>query len=259
MLSISSSGHLEPADYLWKQSRDSSTVWQRRALANEAMWLSRPKDSRELFLYASLVLKSSTLGSALSSAAKFAWKQLRYEVPELVLNSTCQRGWREFMQYKTPQTQEVSRWVERTSAFDFGQQCQDFEYLRTKILQKIRANDVDNVFLFLHAQVKDGNFVSVSSIQLMIYVDHQVTDGIGARILLGRYLLLLASSITNPADPPGCKFDWQESQNKLSSPWICLMDANQLLSGIKYNETTLRNQVILAERMVIWNPLRRLI
>lgn len=251
MLSVSSSRPLEPTDYEWKQSRESPTLWQRRALANETMWLARPKDSRDLFLYASLALKSPILRSTLSFAAESAWQQLRYEVPELALNGACQRDGKAYMQYQTPQTQEdVSEWVERTSAFNLGEQCQDFEHLRENVLKK-RGHDADNMFLFTHAQVGARNFVLVSNVQLMIYVDHQVTDGVGARFLLGRYLLLLASSITTSSNPPEFQLNWEESHNNLSVPWICLMNDNQALSGTTYNENASWNQYILAEQMVM--------
>ena len=248
----SSSRPLEPTDYLWKQSRESPTLWQRRALANEVMWLARPKDSRDLFLYASLALMSPILRSTLSFAAESAGQRLRYEVPELALNGAYQRdGKAYYMQYQTSQAREdVNEWVKRTSAFNFGEQCKGFEHLRENILKK-RGHDADNVFLFTHAQVEAGNFVLVSNIQLMIYVDHQVTDRIGAQILPGRYLLLLASSITTSSNPPEFQLNWEESHNNLSVPWICLMNDNQALSGTTYNENASWNQDIFAEQMVI--------
>jgi 15-O-acetyltransferase Tri3 len=257
MLSILSQP-LVPADYQWKQSRKSPELWQRRALANEAMWLARPKASRDLFLFTSLVLRSPILRSTLKFAAESAWQQLRYEVPELALKGACQREGKAYMQYQTPQTQEdVSEWVERTSAFDWGEQRQDFEDLLEKILKK-RGHNAENVFLFSHVQTSAGNFVLVNRVQLMIYVDHQVTDGIGARILLGRYLLLLASSITTSLNPPEFRFNWEESYNNLSAPWICLMNDNQALSGTKYNENALWNQDILGEQMVMLHRLNEL-
>jgi hypothetical protein len=133
-------------------------------------------------------LQSPIFHSRLISASKSAWQQLRYEAPELVLNGIYERDGKAYMQYQTPQTQEdIRQWAERTSAFDFGEQRQDFEDLQEKVLYNIRGQDADNVFLFLHAQNKDRDFLPASSIQLMLYVDHQVVDGIGARILEPRY------------------------------------------------------------------------
>jgi hypothetical protein len=215
------------------------------------MWFAKPKNSREIFVSASLALQSPLLPSTLVSASKSAWQQLRYEIPDLVLNGVHQRDGKAYLQYHTSETQDdVSRWVERTTAFDFEEHRSDFEDLREKAVQKKRGRGADNVFLFSHAEIVGGGCLPVSSIQLILYVDHQVTDGIGARILLGRYLLLLASSIITSSNPPDCKFNWEEGYKQLSLPWICLMNENQALSGVKYEETVLLNQDILTKKMV---------
>ena len=75
-----------------------------------------------------------------------------------------------------------------------------------------------------------------------------IQDGIGARILLGRYLSLLTFMISTPIQP---RSEWQENHKLLSQPWICLMNCNQELSGIMYNKRALWNQEILTEDMVI--------
>jgi 15-O-acetyltransferase Tri3 len=250
MLSIASFDPIDPDEYRWRSSRDSPKVWRRCPLANESMWLARPKDSRDLFVYASLAFKSPIILSALCSAAKSAWQHLRYDVPELVLTTgTSPKDGKAYVQYQPPRTQEeVDQWVERTSTFTIGEQRQDFEDLRGRILQKRRGHHTDNVFLFSHAQFAAENFIRVSRLQLMIYVDHLITDGIGARILLGRYLSLLTFIIST-----SFRFEpsWQENHNVLSPPWICLMNCNQELSGNTYTKRVSRNQDILTSQMVI--------
>jgi hypothetical protein len=249
MLSITSFDPIDPDEYRWRSSRDSPKVWRRRPLANESMWLARPKDSRDIFVYASLALKSPIILSTLCSAAESAWQHLRYDVPELVLTTgTYPKDGKAYIQYQSPRTQEeVDQWVERTSTFTVGEQRQDFEDMRESILQKRRDHNTDNVFLFSHAQVAAENFIRVSQLQFMIYVDHLISDGIGARILLGRYLLLLTFIIsTSFRFKPG----WQENYNILSPPWVCLMNCNQELSGNKYNKRVSWNQDILTEQMV---------
>jgi hypothetical protein len=261
MLPGTSVRSLESADYQWKrllsqgsrdgqqQSRESPTLWQRRPLANEAMWLARPKDSRDLFVYASLNFKSPILRSRLSSAIESAWKQVRFDVPELELTTrTSVEDGNRYMQYQTPLNEEdVDKWVKRTSTFEFAVQCQGFGSLRKKTLEKKRRHDLDNIFLFSQAVVQAENFVLVYKLQLMIYVDHLITDGIGARILLGRYLSHLASSISTSFQ---FKPNWLENHDRLSPPWICLMDSKQKLSGTEYEKNALWNQDIILNHMV---------
>jgi hypothetical protein len=86
----------------------------------------------------------------------------------------------------------------------------------------------------------------------MIYLDHLVTDGIGARVVLGHYLSLLASSIVTPIN---FKPDWQKNHENLSAPWIGLLRNCQELSGPSYEEGVLRNRDIMTTRMVITNLL----
>lgn len=177
MSSIESFDTIIPGEYRWKSSPDSPKLLRRRPLANEAMWCERPKDSRDLFVYASLTFKSPILRNTLSAAIGATWQRLRHDVPALVLTTgTDPKDGKPCIQYQSPQNQEeVNQWAERTSAFAFGAEQQDFEYLRSRILSKKRSNHADNVYLFSHAQFAAESFILVSGLQLMIYVDHLIT------------------------------------------------------------------------------------
>jgi 15-O-acetyltransferase Tri3 len=249
MLSEASTRSLNSADYRWKLSRESPTLWQRRPLANEAMWLARPKDSRDLFVYASLSFKPSILSSTLSSASECAWKQVRFDVPELEITTRAgAENGSVHIEYQAPINEaDVDDWVKRTSTFEFAGQRQGFEGLREKTIEKKRKHNGENSFLLSQAVVESDNIEQVHTLQLVIYVDHLITDGIGARILLGRYLSHLASSISNPFQ---FKPNWSENHDRLSPPWICLMNPQQNLSGIQYEKDALWNQDVIFNYMV---------
>jgi hypothetical protein len=197
MLSIASFNPIIPGEYRWKSSPDSQKLWRRRPLANEAMWCERPKDSRDLFVYASLTFQSPIVWSTLSTAIGTTWQRMRYDVPELVLTiGTDPTDGKPCMQYQSPQNQEeVNQWAERTSAFAFGAEQQDFEYLRSSILSKKRSNHADNVYLFSHAQFVAESFILVSGLQLMIYVDHLITVSLNSTCIISCFVIFSGCSM----------------------------------------------------------------
>lgn len=182
MSSIASFDPIIPGEYRWKSSSDSPKLWRRQPLANEAMWCERPKDSRDLFVYASLTFRFPIAHSTLSTAIGTSWQRLRHDVPELVLTTgTDPKDGKRCTQYQSPQHQEeVNQWAVRTSTFAFGAEQQNFEYLRSRILSRTRSNHADNVYLFSHAQFATESFALVSGLQLMIYLDHLITVNLNA-------------------------------------------------------------------------------
>ena len=107
-----------------------------------------------------------------------------------------------------------------------------------------KQGQTDNAFVF--AKFWLNNFGL--DMKITLYFDHLITDGIGARIMLGRYLSHLAFELTTTSPQP--KLDWQENHDRLSPPWISLLNYSQQLSGNEYNEGILRNRSILTNRMV---------
>jgi hypothetical protein len=247
MLSVRS---LKRADYNWEPSKESPSIWQRRPLANEVIWLARPKDSRDLFVYASLSFTAPVLRNKLKSASESAWKQVRFDVPELVLTTGTNLKTGDFyMQYQTPQSEEdVDQWIKRTSVFEFGQQRECFSWLRRSISSWKRNHESENAMLFSLAYINAENSALVHNLQIMIYVDHLITDGIGARILLGRYLSHLAYSISTSVQ---FKLNWQENHARLSPPWTCCTNPEQEYFGAKYEKDALWNQDVMTSRMVV--------
>jgi hypothetical protein len=177
MLSIAPFDPIIPGEYRWKSSSNSPKLWRRRPLANEAMWCERPKDSRDLFVYASLTFKFPIVRNTLSTAIGATWQRLRHDVPALVLRTgTDPKDGKRCIHYQSPQNQEeVNQWAVRTSAFAVGAEQQNFEDLRSRVLSKKRSNHADNVYLFSHARFAAESLILVSGLQVMIYLDHLIT------------------------------------------------------------------------------------
>lgn len=242
---------VDPSIYSWRQSSLSPSQWNRLALSNECMWASRPKDLRELFICTLIAPESPIARSALTSAASRAWQILRFQVPELSADATCTEDGAAYMQYQTPQSQvEVDAWVDRTSHFETGRGMLNFKELKAKVLSKKREHDSDKTFLLLYSQTaRDSRDDRVEHVQVMLYADHQVMDGTGLKILLGKYLSLLASALPNPGEIQQVDIHWSKSYKNLSSPWILHMNDNQVVSGSDYEEIVTWNQNIILNKL----------
>jgi len=193
-----------------------------------------------MFIGGSLTLNARIESSAISPAAKAAWRRLRYEVPELGVEAD-----QAYMQYRVPSDEhEVNEWILRTTNFEYGDQQFDFRKLLDFTRLKKVDNGADQAFLNLYCQ--DG---LVDRVDFMLNADHQIVDGIGIRILLGRLLDLLAVSLSSPREEIWENFRWEESTKNLSPPWIGVMNGDQLISGSEYEERAKANRDFVFEKM----------
>ncbi|KAH7397862.1 15-O-acetyltransferase Tri3-domain-containing protein [Cadophora sp. MPI-SDFR-AT-0126] len=246
---------LDPSMYSWRQSLLSPSQWHRLALSNECMWFSRPKDPHELFICTLITLNRPISPPTLTSAASLAWQILRFQVPELGVDATCTEDGAVYMQYRMLHSQaEVDAWVDRTSHFENGRDALTFKELKTKGLSKKCGHDSDKTFLLLYSQAtRNGEDDRVENVQVMLYADHQVMDGTGLKILLGKYLSLLASALKEPTELQQDEIKWSESYKNLSKPWIQHMNDDQVISGPEYEGTVTRNQDIILNELKL-NP-----
>ncbi|TVY39675.1 Trichothecene 15-O-acetyltransferase [Lachnellula occidentalis] len=236
---------LDPSAYQWSQQ--SPFLWRRRALASEPMWISRPKELHDMFISGIISLEIPLPKATLKSAARNAWRSLRFEIPELVAKGKFQDG-KPIMQYQTPKDKDaVNEWINRTAFFDQGSNGLTFEGQREKLLLMKRPFDLDTASLLLYSEL-DTDEDLVNRFHLMLNMDHEATDGIGTRILFGKYLSLLAKFLSG--SPGGQdEIEWAESSRNLSPPWISIMDEEQVTCGPEYEEMAQMNKTMLLESM----------
>ena len=246
---------LNPSAYAWEQSLQSKLVLQRKALAGEWSWI--PKVDNAIFISGSLHLNSPTTHRRLHGAANKAWRALRFEVPELVVSSgMCGKDGQAFMQYQAPgNEEEIAHWIQRSSRFQHGVQKLEFNDLRAKLVHIRGSQYTDRTFLLAHAQAQDQDDESVSCAQIILYVDHTVTDGIGIRIIFGKYLTLLASYLGKSPNAPQVQLNWEDSARNLYAPWISLMNEEQIISGPEYEACSEFNTWLFLRRMVPYLPM----
>lgn len=214
------------------------------------MWIHRPREYHELFLGGSLGLFCPSAISSINLAAEIAWRRLRFEVPELVLSAWIDDGGgRGHLDHQvTVDGDEVSHWVGNTLLFSRLQQP-GFEGLKQEVLERKGNHDSYQACLLLHvSQEKGGNCASV--ISFILNAHHQITDGIGIRILLGKYLSLLSTELHMEANSSKSPLNWADSAKNLSVPWITIMNKDQAISGSDYEREVAWNQEVLTKRMV---------
>ena len=205
-----------------------------------------------MFIGGSLALDCLVPSFALIASAKSAWRRLRFEVPELAVSAGYETECVAYMQYLVPASgEEVNQWVERTTDFECGPESLDFQELLKRVRQKKDGHDSDQVFLLLRPVVEAGNDL-VKQVDFILNADHQVVDGIGIKILLGRFLALLAKSLSSPLEED---FDWEQSINNLTPPWIGLMNEDQLCSGPEYERVAEANKDFMFQKMVQRHPI----
>jgi hypothetical protein len=211
------------------------------------MWSARPAACRELYVHGTLALVTSVGAGALCDAVRGAWRRLRFEVPEVGQRVEGEMG----MGLVVPGEEGVRTWVARTAVVEVGEGGgEGFEGGRERVgVLKVKLGaEQEQVFLLVRGEAGeiDG---CVKHIQVLLSVDHQSTDGIGSRILLGRFLSLLASALDEPEAFVGV-IKWEQSVENLSPPWIGMMNEEQVFSGEEYEQFAESNREFVFEKMV---------
>lgn len=216
-------------------------LYRRRALAGENLWLLRQREARELFLGGDLSLAADKAHGEIVDASRSAWRALRWECPELVLlgwsreaDGDLDGGGERFVEFRIPDGEEdVQRWVQKTLIFSSGSESLGFDQLRTLLCEK-KLSEPDPAFMYLHT-VTSGPEKSATRLEFMLNMDHLVTDGIGIRVLLGKFLQLFSDSL-GPEPKRLEVIDWSKSARNLSPAWAGIMNGAQRTSGPEFEE-----------------------
>ena len=214
------------------------------------MWIPRPKGYHEMFIGGSLDLNSPARPDVVARATRAAWLRLRFDVPELAVTAGYGEDGNAYMQYEGPKCEaEGLDWAERTSFVECRRQPLIFDEMLEIMRQKKQRHESEQAFLFLSLVVQDNSEL-VRRVDFILNADHQITDGIGIKILLGRFLDLLVQSLSE-SFASWERLDWRNSAINLSPPWICVMNDEQNISGPEYEKVADANEEILFQRMVI--------
>jgi hypothetical protein len=214
MSSATHHASLDESIYQWNQSDNDCSLLRRRPLAGESHWLSQPREFREMFLSGNLTFSFPVTLSHLRSATGEFWRRLRFNHPEMAVETENGKSSYRFLQYRVLNDDtEVIEWVNRTLCVESGLQLSDFGTLRKSIVTwKTESNNVDKAVLLLHEQTESNSHGDITHLGFILNMNHQVTDGIGIRILLGN---------TSPYLPPLFKVSDGTSMETIIGKLIC--------------------------------------
>jgi hypothetical protein len=241
---------LNPDHYQWKQSKN-SLDWERPALAAETMWIHKPKEYQQLFLTASLTLLKPISRLEFYSVARHSWIRLRYETPDIDVTAKMSGDGQPYMYARVLRNRaEADLWVLKTFFFDSAEELVGFGALKNKLLQDqadVRCSSPISILLITF----NGGDDMVRKVELILNAEHQITDGIGIRILLSKYLYILAkNALRSDISQDPLMTDWGENSKLLTTPWICSLNEDQIFSGPEYEEAVSGNQKFIQEEMV---------
>ncbi|EPE25640.1 hypothetical protein GLAREA_01552 [Glarea lozoyensis ATCC 20868] len=232
----------DPTAYAWQ--RHASGSYRRLSLSSESMWVSKPREARHIFILAELTTTQPANADTIFDAAKKAWRKLRFEVPELQLSSVFENE-NAYLQYECPESQKVDTWVKQTTYLESSTEAPDFKRLRDLFLYRSRDNFCP-ASLLIYSQYENRQILDVSKkFWCMLNTDHLITDGIGTRVLLGKYLEEFSKSLAAPNSVEDTKLLWGETWKNLSPPWITIMNNKQEYSGRGFKERVSANQEYL--------------
>ena len=221
--------------------RDPTYVIATPSLGPECLWILKPKEYRQIFITGYLTLNSPIAHSAFVTAVETAWTTLRLEVPDVAIRPAIVDT-TTYLQYEPPKDEtEVETWLRRTAFFDYGTEILGLKDLREKIISSKAGQDSDSTFLLAYSE-NDANKSPVTRCQILLNVDHRITDGIGARIIFGKYLSLLALSLVAPHKQAWDEDVWRQSARNLSIPWISMINSEQVICGPEYQNLVAENQ-----------------
>lgn len=153
-----------------------------------------------------------------------------------------------FLWFERPGKEGVEEWVRRTVVCEFGQRVSGLEGMKVMARGFDNQMDGEQAGLFLWGEdVQQSGLVR--NVQLLLNLDHQVTDGVGARIVCGKLLSLLAAALES-SDTFNDFINWEESAQKLAPPWIGIMNEDQVFSGADYEICAQFNRDFIFEKMV---------
>lgn len=252
---ISQFKSLDPSRYQWRQSPDDPQIWHRRALAGENLWIQRSQEIRQLFLGASLSFSSPLSPEKVREAARNAWCRLA------ILNShvmvvpsvpSTQDGSgvspERLLEFCVPVDDEsddsrrqgpssagMRAWISKTFLCEAASSAPlGFDDMRLRLIDRIRGQR--ELISVLSHEVVDESHQNCTRLDMVLLADHLMTDGIGIRVLLGKYLSLIAEELAISSRSTRLKPTSQSSlgRQSLAEPWYNLMNEDQMVSGKSY-------------------------
>lgn len=245
---------LPPIDitkYKWRHSPQNPNVWQRKALARENHWYTRPVSLRGLFIGGSVSLATETDLDVFRRAAEAAWLRVRFEHPELAMTSEAGTDGQVWVKCPIAQCEEDAQsWVKKTLSVEPTENEYSFHGTR---MEAWKNDESCSNMLRLHFPCADP----ASSILFFYFtfrLDHHFVDGVGGRMVVGSFFKFLANNLCQESSLPSSDLKWQESLKNLAPPWIEMMNEDQELNGSAFDKAVRRDSELLLDQRVRVDP-----
>ena len=172
---------------------------------------------------------------------------MRCDSPTIAATWQCDDDGSCWLDCSAPDSAVAKEWLERTVIVnDSRESTSDFSAIRdwmNEIKEERRIKDPGLLCLYAFGNTSKPN---TSKFRVLLNVDHIITDGIGIRILAGKFLAHLARELAYSSDHKNPEnngeFDWNSSGSTQGppSPWTDLFNEDQLTSGKSYQDAVQR-------------------
>ncbi|EJD54699.1 hypothetical protein AURDEDRAFT_156476 [Auricularia subglabra TFB-10046 SS5] len=163
----------------------------------------------------------------------FLGRLLRYSLPTIALTTTPDAEDHPLMIYRVLQgAEEVANWVERTTLFH--ESGTDLDTLRVQ-LGKLTLPFANGDQTFIHIVPGD----STSKYSVLLHTHHTPFDGAGTKIVMSRFLRLLARALEDPtsAAEEVLALRWGGETANLLPAYCSVISEGEPLSGPLYEQT----------------------
>jgi hypothetical protein len=229
-------------DGVWTRIPDAS-IWRRPTFNSERYWIAKPQVDREIYLIGDVKIIDPRRIAEIQKSAQVAWMRLAFDYPEVTLKGKVDSngGW---LEYFVPEDAiESARWVRKTLFVGVtGSLVPTFEEKIARANKDWKSNDgrlQEAAYLHLcvvHGQDKED---TIDNLGFVLRFDHLCTDGIGARILAGKFFTLLALYLDPVMHNRG--MEWRvDAKSNLSPIWPGLMNKKQVMTGETYENAVKR-------------------
>ena len=246
-------------EYRWKESASDPGLWQRRGCGCEALVgveVINTKGEWDLFFSVNLAVKDKqrTLKDV-DSAAKRAWKTLRFHHPEIACTAAHDGQIKCLLQYRAPKDDQAAQaWAEST--INTGATPKTAMDTRDESVERRRvggARSADAVVIHITADLpRDDVPLGDAELRMLFHSNHLYFDGIGIREMIGAFLKGFAAELGNSSQAAPTQVPWHESAQNLPLAVVELMNSKQSISGPAFDEALKTHVGAVMRGMVSW-------
>lgn len=224
---------VDKSRYIWRSSLDDPAYHFREAWGTEAIhdiWNRYNHAEQNLFLGVNITLATPTAISEVLERARDAWVALRFSTPIIAAHTEHDKTDNTFITYRdAADAADAHAWARRTVRFH--ETPKDLDDLRFVVGQKpIPEENGDQTFIYFISH-------SDTSYGVLMHTSHVPFDGAGTKIIMNRFLNMLARYLADPSLAASEKFSWGMEAANLTPAARQVLGPNESPEGSEYSAT----------------------